>query len=120
MPQLKALIRLIHLLVFKERKVLVNIFVISNFNHCFLAWNFSSVQSLNKKPNQATFRTKSLMSYGPKIWDALPYHTKCWDGKHFTCRLCEHVYIVYVVYILYFCIKMLSTPTASVSTIRFY
>ena len=72
------------------------------------------------KPNQATFRTKTLMSYGPKIWDALPYHIKCWDGKHFNCRVCEHVYIVYVVYILYFCIKMLSTPTASVSTIRFY
>ena len=51
MPQLKALIRLMHLLVFKERKVLVNIFVISNFNHCSLAWNFSSAQSLNKIKN---------------------------------------------------------------------
>ena len=48
MPQLKALIRLMHLLVFKERKVLVNIFVISNFNHSSLVWNFSRVQSLNK------------------------------------------------------------------------
>ena len=29
------------------------------------------------KPNQATFRTRSLMSYGPKKWDPLPYHIKC-------------------------------------------
>ena len=28
------------------------------------------------KLNQATFGTKSLKSYGPKIWNALPYHIK--------------------------------------------
>ena len=52
------------------------------------------------KLSQATFGTKS---YGPKIWNALPYHIitsdnlnsfksiiKCWDGNHFTCRVCEH------------------------------
>ena len=26
------------------------------------------------KPNHATFGTKSLKSYGPKIWNTLPYH----------------------------------------------
>ena len=49
------------------------------------------------KPNQAT------RSYGPKIWNALSYHIKtsdnlnsfrsiikCWDGNHWTCRVCEH------------------------------
>ena len=179
--QLNALIRLKHVLGFKERKVLVNTFVMSNFNYCSLVWNFSSAQSLNKienlqkralrflfndydstyedlleksgypnmnlrrqrtlcieiyktlnklnpgymndifklrnidrlsqekyklnleipKPNQANFRRKSLRSYGPKLWNALPYHIKtsdnlnsfkpiikCWDGNHCTCRVC--------------------------------
>ena len=27
------------------------------------------------KPNQDTFETRSLRSYGPKIWNALPYLT---------------------------------------------
>ena len=152
--QLNALIRLKHLLGFEERKVLVNNFLMSNFNYCSLVWNFSNTQSLNKienlqkrvlrfllndydstyedllekpgypnmnlrrqrtlcieiyktlnklnpgymndifklrttdrltretykinleipKPNQVTFRTRSLRSYGPKIWNDLPYH----------------------------------------------
>ena len=55
------------------------------------------------KPNQATFETRSLRSYGPKIWNALPYHIetsdnlnsfkaiiKCWDDSHCTCRDCEY------------------------------
>ena len=49
--QLNILIRLKYLLGFKERKVLVNTFVISNFNYCSLVWNFSSAQSLNKIEN---------------------------------------------------------------------
>ena len=49
--QLNALIRLKHLLGFKKRKVLVNTFVMSNFNYCSLVWNFSSAQSLNKIEN---------------------------------------------------------------------
>ena len=39
--QLNALIRLKHLLGFKERKVLANTFVMSNFNYCSLVWNIS-------------------------------------------------------------------------------
>ena len=44
--------------------------------------------------NQASFGTKSLRFYGPKIWDSLPYHIKpaenllcfknlikCWNGS---------------------------------------
>ena len=54
------------------------------------------------KPNQATFGTRSLRSYSPKIWNALHYHKKAldnlsfksiikpWDGNHGTCRVCEH------------------------------
>ena len=55
------------------------------------------------KLNQTTFGTKSLRSYGPKIWNALTYHVKtsdnlnsfksiikCWDGNHCNCRVCEH------------------------------
>ena len=49
--QLNALIRLKHLFEFEERKVLVNTFVMSNFNYCSLVWNFSSAQSLNKIEN---------------------------------------------------------------------
>ena len=181
--QLNALIRLKHILGLEERKVLVNTFVMSNFNYCSVVWNFSSAQSLNKienlqkrtlrfllndydstyedlleksdypnmnlrrqrtlcieiyktlnilnpsymndifklrntdrltrekyelnleipKSNQATFRTRSLRSYDPKVWNAVPYHIKtsynlnsfkaiikCWDGNHCTCRVCGH------------------------------
>ena len=49
--QLNALIRLKHLLGFEERKVLVNNFLMSNFNYCSLVWNFSNTQSLNKIEN---------------------------------------------------------------------
>ena len=49
--QLNALTRLKHLLGFEERKVLVNTFVMSNFNYCSLVWNFSSAQSLKKIEN---------------------------------------------------------------------
>ena len=54
------------------------------------------------KLNHAIFGTRSLMSYGRKIWNALTYHKKVqknlisfkaiirfWDGKHCTCRVCE-------------------------------
>ena len=49
--QLNTLIRLKHLLGFKERKVLINTFVMSNFNYHSLVWNFSSAQLLNKIKN---------------------------------------------------------------------
>ena len=55
------------------------------------------------KPNQPTFGTRSLRSYGSKIWNALLYHIKtsdnltsfksiikCCDGNHYTCSVCEH------------------------------
>ena len=55
------------------------------------------------KPNQTTLGTRSLMGYGPKIWNALPCHIKtpdnlnsfkaiikCWDGNDCTCRVCKH------------------------------
>ena len=32
------------------------------------------------KPNQATFGTRSLRSYGPKICNAFPYHIKTSDN----------------------------------------
>ena len=32
------------------------------------------------KPNQATSGTRSLSRYGPKIWNALPYHIKTSDN----------------------------------------
>ena len=34
------------------------------------------------KPNHTIFGIRSLKSYSPKIWNALPYHTK-------TCRIYE-------------------------------
>ena len=32
------------------------------------------------KPNQATFGTRNLMSYGSKMWNALPYYIKTSDN----------------------------------------
>ena len=49
--QLNAIIRLKHLLGFKERKELVNTFVMSTLNYYSLVWNFSNAQSLNKVEN---------------------------------------------------------------------
>ena len=49
--QLNAYIRLKYLLRFKDRKVLINNFVMSNFNYCSQVWNFSSAQSFNKIEN---------------------------------------------------------------------
>ena len=43
--------RLKHPLELKERKVLVNIFAMSDFSYCSLVWIFSSAQSLNKIEN---------------------------------------------------------------------
>ena len=46
--QLIALIRLKQFLSFHAKEVLINSYIISNFNYCPLAWMFSSAQSLNK------------------------------------------------------------------------
>ena len=46
--QLNALIRLKQFLSFHAKEVLINSYIISNFNYCPLVWMFSSTQSLNK------------------------------------------------------------------------
>lgn len=46
--QLNALIRLKSYVGFKEKKILFESFVLSNFNYCPLVWHFSSQQSLEK------------------------------------------------------------------------
>ena len=43
-----ALIRLKSYLNFTAKRVLINGYVISAFNHCLLVWIFSTVKSLNK------------------------------------------------------------------------
>ena len=49
--QLNALIRLKQFLSFHAKEVLINSYIISNFNYCPLVWMFSSTQSLNKIKN---------------------------------------------------------------------
>ena len=49
--QLNALIRLKQFLSFHAKEVLINSFIISNFNYCPLVWMFSSTQSLDKIEN---------------------------------------------------------------------
>ena len=49
--QLNALIRLKQFLSFHAKEVLINSYIISNFNYCLLVWMFSSTQSLNKVEN---------------------------------------------------------------------
>ena len=46
--QLNAIGRTQKYMGFKEKEVLLNIFVYSNFNYCPLAWHFCSSKSLNK------------------------------------------------------------------------
>ena len=63
------------------------------------------------KPTHATLGTRSLRSYGPKIWNALSYHIKnsdnlnsfkaiikCWDGNHCTCRVYTYIIISFCSY----------------------
>ena len=49
--QLNALIRLKQFLSFHAKEVLINSYIISNFNYCPLVWMLSSTQSLNKIEN---------------------------------------------------------------------
>ena len=49
--QLNALIRLKQFLSFHAKEILINSYIISNFNYCPLVWMFSSTQSLNKIEN---------------------------------------------------------------------
>ena len=46
--QLNTLIRLKSFLGLKEKEVLVNSFIYSNFNYCPLVWMFSNKKSLDK------------------------------------------------------------------------
>ena len=46
--QLNALFRLNNLLGFKERKILIENFVYSNFNYCLLVWHFCNQKSSQK------------------------------------------------------------------------
>ena len=46
--QLNTLIRLTQFLSFHAKEVLINSYIISNFNYCPFVWMFSSTQSLNK------------------------------------------------------------------------
>ena len=46
--QLNALIRLKQFLSFHAKDVLINSYILSNFNYCPLVWMFSSSQSVNK------------------------------------------------------------------------
>ena len=53
--QLNALLRIKYLARFEEREVLVNAFIISNFNYCSLVWNFSIAASANMKNYRKEF-----------------------------------------------------------------
>ena len=175
--QLNALTRLKSFLGLKERVVLVNSFIYSNFDYCPLVWRFSHKKSLNKteslhkralrfllnyyensyeqlleksgkcnmnlqrirflfierykfvnslnpnfmknifqmkknnrvvreryklnfnipRTNQVTFGTTSLKSYGPKIWNALPFNIQTAENleafkalvKKWSCASCN-------------------------------
>ena len=175
--QLNALTRLKSFLGLKERVVLVNSFIYSNFDYCPLVWMFSHKKSLNKteslhkralrfllnyyensyeqlleksgkcnmnlqrirflfierykfvnslnpnfmknifqmkknnrvvreryklnfnipRTNQVTFGTTSLKSYGPKIWNALPFNIQTAENleafkalvKKWSCASCN-------------------------------
>ena len=46
-----ALMRLKRFLGFEEKKILINSFILSNFNYCSFVWRISSGKSLNKVEN---------------------------------------------------------------------
>ena len=52
--QLNALIRLKNYLSFNAKRVLINSYIISNFNYCPLVWMFSTAKSLNKIESSKT------------------------------------------------------------------
>ena len=60
--QLNALIRLKSALGFKEKKVLIESFIYSNFDYCPLAWHFSSAKSLQKIENMQKRALQFLFS----------------------------------------------------------
>ena len=47
--QLNVLVRLIWFSGFEERKVLINSFILSNFNYCPLVWSLNKVENLRKR-----------------------------------------------------------------------
>ena len=54
--QLNALIRLKSYLSFNAKRVLINSYIISNFNYCPLVWIFSTAKSLNKSLQKRALR----------------------------------------------------------------
>ena len=60
--QLSTLIRLKHLLGFEDKKVLVNTFVMSNFNYFSLVSNCFSAQSLTKIENLQKRASRFLLN----------------------------------------------------------
>ena len=55
--QLNAIGRIQKYMGFKEKEVLINSFVYSNFNYCPLVWRFCSSKSMNKIEKNTRTRT---------------------------------------------------------------
>ena len=91
--QLNALIRLKGFLGFHERKVLVNIFVPSNFNYCILVWMFASSKSLIKIENlhkrALRFMLDNYLSSYEKIFEKSGKFSMDVKRKH---KLCIEIY----------------------------
>ena len=157
--QLNALIRLKKFMNFEEKKILINSYVMANFNYCLLIWMLSNASSLKKienlqkralsflcndyeisyeelllksstslmnvktinklnpdfmrdlfklrftnRPvrekykmnmiipefNQVSYGKKSLRTFGPKLWNSLPYHIKSSENLESFKRTIKH------------------------------
>ena len=69
--QLNALCRLSSFLDFKERNILINSFVYSNFNYCALVWHFCSKKSLLKIENIQKRALRFLLNDYESDYDSL-------------------------------------------------
>ena len=69
--QLNALTRLKSFLGLKERLVLVNSFIYSNFDHCPLVWRFSHKKLLNKTETLHKRALRFLLNYYENSYEQL-------------------------------------------------
>ena len=90
--QLNALIRLKSYLSFNAKRVLINSYIISNFNYCPLVWIFSTAKSLNKIESLEKSTLQFLYNYSISYEDLLKKAGKVKMNVNRLRNLCDEIY----------------------------